>query len=161
MTEYFYLVDEDDKVIGKASRQECHSNPKLIHRSTAVFVFNSKGELFLQKRSAKKDLDPGLWDVSASGHVAYGETYEQAAVREVKEELGIKTDLKDLLFLKYSVKQESENSKIFIANHNGPFKLNREEISEGGFFKLQELKNMPSLSPYCLAVLGEYFKLKK
>ena len=47
MTEYFYLVDEDDKVIGKASRQECHSNPKLIHRSTAVFVFNSKGRIML------------------------------------------------------------------------------------------------------------------
>jgi len=89
MTEYFYVVDEKDRVIGKATREECHSSNRLIHRSVYVFLLDSEGRLFLQKRSSKKDLYSGYYTGSATGHVDYGETYEEAARRELKEELGI------------------------------------------------------------------------
>ena len=69
--EIFDVVDENDKVIGQARRGEAHRNKKLIHRSVGVLVFNKKGELFLQQRSATKDTDPLKWTISASGHVSH------------------------------------------------------------------------------------------
>ncbi len=161
MVDVFDVVDEKDNVVGTALRKECHSNPKLIHRSIGIFVFNSIGELFLQKRSMKKDLDAGLWDLSVSGHVEKGQTYEEAAKRELMEELGVTTEIKYFFDFKYRVKQESENSRLFFAKHNGPFKLNSDEISEGRFFGLEKVKEMMKekiISPYCLLVLKEYFE---
>ena len=90
LKELFDIVDENDKVVGRATRGQVHGNPKLIHRSVGVAVFNSKGELFLQKRTATKDTDPLLWTISCSGHVGRGDAYEKTAVRELEEELGIK-----------------------------------------------------------------------
>ena len=86
--EIFDVVNDRDEVIGSAPRNEVH-RLGLMHRATHVLVFNSRGELFLQKRSQKKDRQPGLWDSSASGHVDKGETYDACAARELKEELGL------------------------------------------------------------------------
>ena len=58
MSEYFAVVDEDDNIVGKATREECHSNRRLIHRSVCIFVVNDRDEVFLQKRSMSKDLYP-------------------------------------------------------------------------------------------------------
>src|SRR5213593_4562124 len=86
--EIFDVVDQQDEVIGQAPRAEVHRR-KLRHRAVHVFIFNSRGELFLQKRSMKKDCFPGLWDSSASGHLDRGEDYDRCALREVREELGV------------------------------------------------------------------------
>jgi isopentenyl-diphosphate delta-isomerase type 1 len=94
MPEYFYVVDEEDRVIGKAAREECHSGSRLIHRSVYVFVLNEENELLLQRRSMAKDLYPGYYTASATGHVDYGEDYVDAARRELKEELDINAPLK-------------------------------------------------------------------
>ncbi len=67
--ELFDTVDENDKVIGQATRGEVHKNKNLIHRSIGVVVFNSNGEIYLQKRNSTKDTDPGKWTISCSGHV--------------------------------------------------------------------------------------------
>ncbi len=69
-------------------RSEVHARG-LRHRAVHVLVFNSRGEIFLQKRSMKKDRQPGVWDSSCSGHVDAGENYEATAVRELREELGL------------------------------------------------------------------------
>ena len=77
-----------DRVIGQRTRSEIH-RLGLIHRAVHALVFNSSGRLFLQQRSLSKDMNPGLWDSSAAGHVDAGENYDDCVVREVREELGI------------------------------------------------------------------------
>lgn len=86
--EYFDVVDIFDRVVGLAPRHYIHAN-KLFHRAVHIFVFNSNGELFLQKRSMDKDSAPGKWVSSCSGHVDSGEYYYDAAVRELGEEIGL------------------------------------------------------------------------
>ena len=87
--ELFPLVDEAGNVIGKATRRECHSGSMLLHPVVHLHVFNSTGELYLQKRSMSKDIQPGKWDTSVGGHVDYGEDIEAALRREAREELGL------------------------------------------------------------------------
>ena len=87
--ERFPLVDEEGRVIGSATRGECHNGSKLLHPVVHLHVFNSRGEVYLQKRPEWKDIQPGKWDTSVGGHIDYGETPELALTREVREELGI------------------------------------------------------------------------
>jgi len=88
-TELFPIVDEFGNIIGSATRGECHSGSKLLHPVVHLHIFNSKGELFLQKRPIWKDIQPGKWDTSVGGHIDLGENIEQALFREVREELNI------------------------------------------------------------------------
>lgn len=87
--EIFDIVDKNDNVIGQARREEVRRNKNLIHRSIGVAIFNKKGEMFLQQRSAGKDTDPLKWTISCSGHVLAGENYEETVLRELNEELGL------------------------------------------------------------------------
>lgn len=77
MTEIFPLVNEEGVVIGKATRQECHSGSFLLHPVVHLHVFNSRGQLYLQKRALNKDIQPGKWDTSVGGHVGYYESIEE------------------------------------------------------------------------------------
>src|SRR2546425_211192 len=86
--EMFDVVNERDEVVGRQSRSEVH-RLGLKHRAVHVLVFNSRGQVFLQKRSLKKDCFPGVWDSSASGHLNCGEDYDACAVRELREEIGL------------------------------------------------------------------------
>src|SRR5882672_1749826 len=86
--EIFDVVNERDEVIGHETRSEVHRRG-LLHRAAHVLVFNSRGQVLLQKRSMKKDRQPGVWDSSASGHVDRGEDYDHCAVRELDEEIGL------------------------------------------------------------------------
>jgi isopentenyl-diphosphate delta-isomerase type 1 len=140
VTEYFVVVDEDDKVLGKATREECHSNHSLIHRSVYIFVVNDRNEVFLQKRSLSKDLYPGYFTGSATGHVEYGEDYNDAAERELKEELDIDAQLLQLGKVKSFTKNEKEISMLYICRYNGRVNFNTNEITEGGFFSIEDIK---------------------
>lgn len=82
------VVDAQDRVIGVASRAEIHTRG-LRHRSAHVLIHDAHGRLYLQRRAAHKDSDPGLWDSSAAGHLASGEGYAGAAARELAEELAL------------------------------------------------------------------------
>src|SRR2546427_9918459 len=86
--EIFDVVNDRDEIIGRNTRAEVH-RLGLQHRAVHILVFNSRGEIFLQKRSMKKDCFPGAWDSSASGHLDSGETYGACAVRELREEIGL------------------------------------------------------------------------
>jgi isopentenyl-diphosphate delta-isomerase type 1 len=89
--EWFDVVNERDEVIHRATRREVHATG-LWHRAVHVIVFDAVGRVFLQKRSMLKDLSPGLWDSSCSGHLEAGEDYDAAARRELREEIGIPFD---------------------------------------------------------------------
>ncbi len=137
--EYLDVVDEDDNVIDKASRKDCHEN-KLLHRAVHIMILNSQGELLLQKRTMNKDTNPGFWGSSASGHIDSGDKYRETAHRELKEELGIETDLEEIEFIRCYFEEHRENIKIFLGKHDGPFTLNPEEVDAIEFVKPGKIK---------------------
>jgi 16S rRNA (adenine1518-N6/adenine1519-N6)-dimethyltransferase len=126
-TEQFAVVDEMDRVIGSAPRSEVHGN-NLRHRAVHIFIFNRAGELLLQKRSRWKDRHPNLWDSSAAGHVEAGEDYDGTATRELREELGVATDLTRVAHLPASAKTGEEFIWLYRGAHDGPFAPARGEI---------------------------------
>lgn len=87
--EIFPIVDAEGCVVGSATRGECHAGTMLLHPVVHLHVFNSQGELYLQRRPDWKDVQPGKWDTAVGGHVDYGEEVADALRREVREELGI------------------------------------------------------------------------
>ncbi len=144
--EIFDIVDEQNKVTGQASRQEVHGNPSLIHRVVHVLVFNPKGELFLQKRSRCKDVHPGKWDTSVGGHVDAGESYDDAALREMREELGIQgIKLEFLHTYLHKNSFESEFVQSYRCCWDGSIRTDPEEIEEGRFWSLKEISDSDPL----------------
>ena len=144
--EIFDIVDEQDKVTGQASRQEVHNNPALIHRVVHVLVFNPEEKLFLQKRSPFKDMHPGKWDTSVGGHVDAGESYEHAAIREMKEELGIQgCKLEFLYTYLHRNSYESEFVRSYRCCWDGSIRIDPEEIEEGRFWSIQEINDSDRL----------------
>jgi len=91
-------VDENNKVLGPIGRGLAHSTRGIFYRTIYVLVKNNKDEILLQKRSATKDLYPDCWDLSVGGHVDFGKSYPETAARELKEELGLGVNGKDLVF---------------------------------------------------------------
>ncbi len=155
LEELLDVVDDQDQVIGRATRGECNSNPDLIHRAAYVLIFNKNRHLFLHKRSKTKDKFPGWWSISAAGHVAHGETYEQTIQREMREEIGV---LLPVVFLgKFLLRHvtESEYAAVFKAYSEGPFCLHQEEIEAGAFFSMEKTKNKmwEVLTPFSQMVL--------
>nr|WP_320116083.1 NUDIX domain-containing protein [uncultured Desulfuromonas sp.] len=138
--DFFEIVDDDDQVIGLRPRSECHGNPDLVHRVSHVLVFNSAGNLLLQKRSLLKDVQPGKWDTSVGGHVDPGENYLQAAYREMEEELGVTGQpLKVLYPSKIRNNFESENVMTYLVVYDGKICFNRTEIDEIRFWTPSEI----------------------
>jgi isopentenyl-diphosphate delta-isomerase type 1 len=140
MDDWFEVVDEHDRVIGRARRSECHGNPALVHRVAHVLVFNSNGQLLLQKRSMNKDIQPGKWDTSVGGHLDPGEDYLTAARREMQEELGIKNC--PLTFMYHSRIRneiESENVGTFLAVYDGEIHFPQDEIDAVRFWRPEEI----------------------
>lgn len=138
--EIFDVVNDHDEVIGQNTRGEVHRR-RLNHRAVHVLVFNRKGEIFLQKRSATKDRHPGTWDSSASGHLDAGETYDACAIREVREEIGLHlTETPPRLFkLAACAETGQEFVWVYRGQAEGPFTLHPEEIERGAWFKPEEV----------------------
>ena len=94
--EFIDVLDENGKKTGvRKTRTEVHAKG-LWHGAVHVWIYNSKGEILLQRRSMQKDSWPGRWDISVAGHISAGETPERAALKEVSEEIGVKLSAKDL-----------------------------------------------------------------
>ncbi len=131
LEELFDVVDEEDRVIRQAPRRLVHANG-WFHRAVHVLVFNSRGEVFLQRRSRYKDMHPGLWDSSCSGHLDAGEDYDEAANREFQEELGVAAPAVHRLRRLQACKETGQEFVwVYKARHDGPFHLNPNEIEEG------------------------------
>jgi isopentenyldiphosphate isomerase len=141
MEEMLTQVTDDDVILGPVARSRCHGNPLLIHRSVHVLVIEPQGKLLLQKRSARKDVQPGKWDTSVGGHVGFGQSYEEAARREAEEELGLKIGRLDFLYpsrIRNAV--ESENIRTYLYLGAGPFLPDPEEIDEIRFWTRAEIE---------------------
>lgn len=138
--ELFDVVNDRDEVIGRRPRCEVH-RLGLKHRAVHVLVFNRRGELFLQRRALTKDSAPGKWDTSASGHLAPGESYDAAAVRELAEELGVRPDRPPERLFKIPAGPATEQEFVWVyrVEADGPFRLHPEEIAGGGWFTPQQV----------------------
>src|SRR5947208_3275860 len=145
-SERFPIVDENDLLLGDAPRGEVHGN-NLRHRAVHLFIFNQRGELFLQKRSRRKDRHPLLWDSSAAGHVEAGEEYDEAAGRELMEELGASVSLDCIGKLPASAKTGQEFIMIYQGEHDGPFAFPCEEISAVEFFPIEIVERWVANKP--------------
>jgi isopentenyldiphosphate isomerase len=141
VAEYFDLIDDDGRIIGRATREECHRNPALVHRVAHVLVLNRRGELYLQKRAASKDVQPDKWDTSVGGHLALGEDYDDAATRELREELGVNGVALEGPLYEYRMRSaiETEAVRTYRIFHDGPIAWDPVEISDGRFWTFAEI----------------------
>ena len=140
--EWFPVVDEEGNTTGKALRSVCHDGKSmLLHPVVHLHLFNTKGELFLQKRVKTKDIQPGKWDTSVGGHVNPAETPDEALMREAREELGINNFIPEFL-KKYvwesSRERELVNSYLTISDEVPV--INTDEIEEGRFWTQNEIR---------------------
>lgn len=152
------VVDENDAVVGQATRGEMRARG-LRHRAAYVLVFNASGQLFVHKRSAGKDIYPSHHDVAVGGVLAAGESYDRAAARELEEELGVSVPLRRLFDLRFSEAGMAVNGVVYSCTHEGPFRLQVEEVESGRFLDLVEVVELAQREPFCpdsLEVLGLY-----
>ena len=139
--EIFPIVDEEGRVTGSASRGDCHSGSKLLHPVVHLHVFNSAGDIYLQKRPEWKDIQPGKWDTAVGGHIDYGESVEKALQREVREELGI-TNFTAEFVDKYVFESARERELVYVhrCTYDGPIHPSEEELNGGRFWTMQDVR---------------------
>ncbi|MGN0257972.1 MAG: NUDIX domain-containing protein [Bacteroides sp.] len=140
LEEMFPLVDEEGNITGAASRGECHNGSKLLHPVVHLHVFNSRGELYLQRRPLWKDIQPGKWDTAVGGHVDLGESVEMALRREVREELGM-TEFTPEALTHYVFESATERELVFVhrTTYDGPVTPS-DELDGGRFWSLDEIR---------------------
>lgn len=138
--ELFPVVDADGLIIGSISRGEAHGGSKVLHPVVHLHLFNSAGELYLQKRPAWKDIQPGRWDTATGGHVELGESVAQALEREVREELGV-TDFRVEQLGSYVFESDRERELVYVnkAVYDGPVTPNADELDGGRFWTADEI----------------------
>jgi isopentenyl-diphosphate delta-isomerase len=158
--EIFDVVDKSDRVIGREARAEVHRRG-LLHRAVHVLVFNSRGELFLQKRSKAKDTFPGAWDSSSSGHLCCGEEYDACAVRELQEEIGLTPaqPLERLFKVAACAETDQEHIWVYRCFSDGPLALNAEEVEAGKWFSPEKVGRWVAEKPADFA--GAFRKIWK
>ena len=136
------VVDENDMVVGSAPRKGIHKTDKL-HRSVHIFLINSSGRIWLEKRAENTDTFPGYYNSSAAGHVSSGESYEEGALREIEEELGIKNaNIKKMHKLAASKETSNEFVTFFIVHSDEKPTINKDATDALNSYSIKEIDEM-------------------
>ncbi|HYM12983.1 MAG TPA: NUDIX hydrolase YfcD [Bryobacterales bacterium] len=155
------IVDEQNRVVGSATRREMRAS-RALHRACYILVFNSQGELFLQKRTETKDVYPGRYDPTAGGVVLAGEDYDQSARREIEEEMGVRgVPLHPLFDLYFEDEAVRLWGRVYSCVYDGPVVLQAEEVASGRFLPVEEILRLAGSQPFTpdgLRVLRQYLK---
>ena len=144
MEERVILVDQEDNELGTEEKMKAHEQA-LLHRAFSIFIFNSKGELLLQKRAEGKYHCPGLWTNTCCSHPRPGESLEEAVQRKLKQEMGFTTPLKEAFTFIYKVSFENgltehELDHVFLGTFDGNPEPNPEEVGEWKWISPEKLK---------------------
>ena len=160
--EIITIVDADNTVVGSAARREMRARG-LPHRATYILVFNSRGELFVQKRTMSKDIYPGYYDVATGGVVLANESYDLSAERELAEELGARnTSLTPHFDFKHEDDQNIVWGRLYTCTYDGEITLQEEEVESGKFLtidKVQKLIDKEPFTPDGVYVLNRYLEM--
>lgn len=150
MSKKVILVDKKDREIGRVEKIKAHKDGKL-HRAFSIFIFNSKGELLLQKRAKSKYHSPGLWSNTCCSHPEPNKKLEEEAKRRLGEEMGIGCDLKKIFSFIYKVNlgnlTEYEFNYVFVGKFDGTPILNKEEAEDWQWISPGKLKKDVKKSP--------------
>lgn len=153
--ELVIVVDENDKVLDFIPRSDAHKK-KLLHRTISISVFNEEGKVMLHQRSMNKDTNPGMISNSCGGHVSKGQDYLEAAEREIKEELDLKSKL--VLIKKMIINDPTHRTmtSIYTTVANGPFNFDKEEMNNTKFYSKDEIEKVSNkLSESARIILKE------
>jgi isopentenyldiphosphate isomerase len=152
------VIDDEGRTIATVRRREMRGR-RLPHRCTYILVFNRRDDLFLHLRTASKDVYPSHWDVAVGGVLAAGESFAAGARRELAEELGIDAEPEELFPFRYEDAASVVQAVVYRVVHEGPFRLQPEEIVRGEFVPLGDIPARSARERFCpdgLAVLAEY-----
>lgn len=169
--EELILVDENDSEIGFEEKIACHLGSGMLHRAFSVFIFNTKGELLIQKRADEKMLWPGFWSNSCCSHPRRDEDIMDAAARRIVEELGIACSLNFIYKFNYAasfedIGSEREACHVFSGICDDEIVANDDEISDFRWIRICDLledasANPQKYTPWFLKELAELRKRQK
>lgn len=159
--ESFPVTDEYGFVIGRASRAYCHSGSKVLHPVVHLHIIDRQGCLYLQKRSMKKDIQPGKWDTAVGGHIDYGESVTEALFREAGEELSL-FEFNPYYLKSYVFESDMEKEMVNVFAAVGNFSLvpDYEEIDEGRFWPMKEIMDCLGKSLFTPNFEQEFVQIK-
>jgi len=155
------VVDASGDVVGVVTRAEMRAR-RLPHRCTYVFVFDGRGRLFVHLRTDSKDVYPSHWDVAVGGVLAAGESFDEGARRELGEELGVSAALEAVGPFRFEDSRTLVHAVVYRCVHEGPFRLQPEEVVRGEFVTRAELADRVARERFCpdgLAALAEHASL--
>lgn len=154
------IIDEAGNVVGVVSRREMRGQ-RLPHRCTYILVFSSRGDVFIHQRTASKDVFPSYWDVCVGGVLSAGESFDNGARRECREEIGIAVEPEPLFLFHYSDERTVVQGMVYRVVHDGPFVFQPEEVVRGEFVPVSEVLRRAAETQFCpdgLAVFHQYLQ---
>ena len=159
------LVNQNDEQIGLMNKLEAHEKA-VLHRAFSVFVLNSKNELMLQQRAHHKYHSPMLWTNTCCSHQRDGETNIQAGTRRLFEEMGFKTEIKQLFHFIYKAPfdnglTEHELDHVMIGYYNEEPKINNDEVESYKWMTIEDvkkdIKNQPEIYTIWFKIIFDEF----
>lgn len=138
--EWFPVVESNGFVVGRSSRQYCHGGAKPLHPVVHIHIIDRMSRIYLQKRSMRKDIQPGKWDTAVGGHVSYGESIIEAVYREASEELGL-SEFNPIHIETYEFESSVEREMVSVFAAVGSYDLHPDldEVEEGGWWELADI----------------------
>ena len=139
-SEWFPIVLPSGMVVGRSTREYCHGGSKPLHPVIHIHIIDRFSRVYLQKRSMRKDIQPGKWDTAVGGHVSYGESLIEAVYREASEELGF-TEFNPIYLETYEFESSVEREMVNVFAAVGSYELHPDldEVDEGRWWELADI----------------------